>query len=69
MKNILSDKKMQLNNIIKTRNILYSLYTSNYEMKDIFYKILDLIITNKNVEENIKKSNKIKTKMIMNFRM
>ena len=55
VKNILSDKKFGLNNIIKTRNILYSLYTSNYEMKDIFYKILDLIVTNKNIDENIKK--------------
>lgn len=55
VKNILSDKKLRLNNIIKTRNILYSLYTSNYEMKDIFYKILDLIVTNKNIDENIKK--------------
>ena len=24
-------------------------------MKDIFYKILDLIVTNKNIDENIKK--------------
>ena len=28
-------------------------------MKNIFYKILDLIITNKNIEINIKKSNKV----------
>ena len=41
--------------ILYLLNILYSLYTSNYEMKDIFYKILDLIITNKNINENIKK--------------
>lgn len=52
---LLSDKKMRLNNIIKTRNILYSLYTSNYEMKDIFYKIFNLIVTDKNTNENIKK--------------
>ena len=43
-----------MNNIIKTRNILYALYTSNYDMKNIFYKILKLVIQNEDLDNNIK---------------
>jgi hypothetical protein len=52
--NIIFEKKNTLNNILKTRNILYALYTSNNDMKNIFYKILRLIIQHKSVTNDIK---------------
>ena len=52
--NIISNKNNTLNNIIKTRNILYALYTSNYDMKNIFYKILKLVIQHENVSNDVK---------------